>query len=567
MPCNEITGDMGFTVRSVQIRGRWVSQELREKVEQIVGVGQPFDPPNVTPAIELVRDEIVSTETTFTIRLLGSTSVLYVDANVCDVSDSLNPRQAEVTIRAYYLRIDLYNLGRNMLPVPRSAKPSFLREVPSTLLATSPVLGFSNDRMYGPSVSLQTTTDLLQVPAIKKSNATKSVQLNLALDLRKSLNNPFHTIGINLDILHPVYRDTGIGWSIGSQYENSRLSIAKGAYEREFFRVYGSIQGSLKTAWPVRYVVGASAKFLDNQYTLDGASAKSTNRDNGYEIFGLIDSRILKGFGRMGVWFDAGNPRNIPSLEPYQRLSARMGYGRVLGAGHQNVDLEFNLGAGHTWGSPPSYAQYFAGNTRSNFLYEQINSLRNIETPAGPLIRSLGEREGTLVLPPGFIQGGQSFWHLNANVSFPISSWSRPLIPEIVISEEPRVLTLRSALRGQVASAKNFILDDLITNHGYPDTEETEAVADRIIEKDIRPTINYLADRANIYSIKPILLFDIAQLNGRSLEDKTWIALGAGLQITIVVARLEVGYMHTLAPSSDTDIGNLFMRFTVQNFY
>ena len=139
VPCNEITGDMGFTVRSVQIRGRWVSQELREKVEQIVGVGQPFDPPNVTPAIELVRDEIVSTETTFTIRLLGSTSVLYVDANVCDVSDSLNPRQAEVTIRAYYLRIDLYNLGRNMLPVPRSAKPSFLREVPSTLLATSPV--------------------------------------------------------------------------------------------------------------------------------------------------------------------------------------------------------------------------------------------------------------------------------------------------------------------------------------------------------------------------------------------------------------------------------------------
>lgn len=566
VPCNEITADMGFTVRSVHIMGRWVPEKLQAKVEQLIGLGGVFDPPRISPAIELVRNELINTENAFAIRLIGSTSVLYIDSDVCDVSDSMNPKQAQVVIRAYYLRIDLYNLGRNILPMPRSAKPTFFREVPSALLATYPVFGFLNDRQYGPSVSLQTTTDLLQVWRIKNDNSSTSFRLNANLDIRKSLTNPFHTLGVNLDLVHPVYADTSIGWNIGVSYEQNQQPLAKGRYNRELFRMYGSIQGNFKIGVLKKYEFGGSARFLKNQYSVD-ASTELENPENGFEIFVLADGRLLKGFSRMGVWFDAGIPQSNNALKSYKRLAGRLGYGIVLGSGHTNADLEATLGAGYTWGSPQAYSQYFAGNTTVNFLYQSFTSLPNRVSPEGPLVRSLGEREGSLSSSGGVINGGRSYWHLNLNISIPFSSWSRPLIPDIVISDEPRVMTLRSALKGQVRSAKNFILDDLINNHGYPDTEQTEVVADRIIDKDIRPTLDYLADRANIYSIKPLLLLDIAQISDPVFKNKTWFAAGMGVQVNIVIARLEMGYMQTLSPASDSGSGNLFVRFILQNFY
>ena len=33
--CNQITGDMGYKVRSVKVTGRWVPEDLKRKVEEI----------------------------------------------------------------------------------------------------------------------------------------------------------------------------------------------------------------------------------------------------------------------------------------------------------------------------------------------------------------------------------------------------------------------------------------------------------------------------------------------------------------------------------------------------
>jgi hypothetical protein len=106
-----------------------------------------------------------------------------------------------------------------------------------------------------------------------------------------------------------------------------------------------------------------------------------------------------------------------------------------------------------------------------------------------------------------------------------------------------------------------------VNNHGYPDNDATDSAANAIVDKDIRPTINYLADRANIFSVKPMILFDISRLSGNNLQGKTFTAVGLGLQITVVVARLGVGYMHTLVPSGYTSKGNFFVNFVMQNFY
>ena len=79
--------------------------------------------------------------------------------------------------------------------------------------------------------------------------------------------------------------------------------------------------------------------------------------------------------------------------------------------------------------------------------------------------------------------------------------------------------------------------------------------------------ITYVTDRANILSIKPLLLFDLAQLHQLGLQNKTWTSAGAGIQLSVVIARLEIGYMHTISPKSDSKKGNFFLRFVFQNFF
>jgi hypothetical protein len=76
--CDQITAEMGFTLRSVIIKGRWVSKELQTKVEEAVGIGKPFDPSTLSRALELVRTELINEEEHFAIQLIGSTSVLFI---------------------------------------------------------------------------------------------------------------------------------------------------------------------------------------------------------------------------------------------------------------------------------------------------------------------------------------------------------------------------------------------------------------------------------------------------------------------------------------------------------
>jgi hypothetical protein len=141
--CNTITADMNFTVGSVIIIGRWVPKELQSKIDQLIGVDQVFDPSKVGVAEEMVRDEIIEGESNFAIRVLGSTSVLFITSDVCPVADSSGKKKVRVVIHPYYLRIDLYNIGNNILPIPRTAKPTFYKHVPTIILAHSSIHWFN----------------------------------------------------------------------------------------------------------------------------------------------------------------------------------------------------------------------------------------------------------------------------------------------------------------------------------------------------------------------------------------------------------------------------------------
>ena len=572
--CNTITADMNFTVSPVKIIGRWVPKELQAKVEQLIGVNQAFDPSKVGLAQEMVRSEIIESEGKFAIRLLGSTSVLFVTSDVCPVSDSLGLKEVQVVIHPYYLRIDLYNIGNNILPIPRTAKPTFYKQVPSLLLATAPYFGLMNDRRFGTSAFIKTTTDLLHIPGNGTSSGSsksplgylgaKKLRLDFDLDFRKSFNNSFYNSSGLLQLIHPVYADSTIGWSLGIIYAKNLLPLNINDYNRESTKMFAAIHGNGKKSFLSKYRVSAGVEFSQNNYT--PLNNKIQNAETGYEFSALIDGRVAKGLSRMGIWFNAGIPKNNINLKPYQRIAGKYGYAVSIGRGHNNVDVAATLGFGYTWATPPTYSEYFADNTASDFLYVPLNSFSNMPFPEGPVIRSLGQREGGFSSAFNSVSGGTSYWGLNLNFSIPISKWSSPLIPDIVILDEPRRITIRSAVKSSVKDAINSIADDLENNGGLS-FDEAGTAAEHIVDKDIKPTIDYLADRANIYSIKPEFFFDLGQIYKQGVGDKIWAASGAGLQLNIVNAKLEIGYVQTLFPKSDISKGNFLMRFSVQNFY
>jgi hypothetical protein len=63
-------------------------------------------------------------------------------------------------------------------------------------------------------------------------------------------------------------------------------------------------------------------------------------------------------------------------------------------------------------------------------------------------------------------------------------------------------------------------------------------------------------------------LFDAARLSApESSRSQTKFAVGGGIQFTIVIAKLEAGYMRSLRRLPGDDKGNFVMRLYFQNLF
>jgi hypothetical protein len=555
--CNEITKDMNFSVRAVKIEGRAVPKSLQEKVEQTVGIGQIYSRAAANDARNMIQAQLKQQSAA---ELINSKYVVsYITSDTCDVSTVAHPRQVDVVFYPYYVRVDLINLGDNILPIPRVNTPTFSVGVAPILLAVAPVVSVLTDRSYGLSLNLKTKTNLLDLFANPQTDRTKQqAALNLNLDARRSLNQPFSNINLGFDYTRPDL--TGkINPNVAIAYSNQFIPLGEGTNWREQFQLEGGIHQKLDRSWFKTYTAGGGVRFSENRYTpRTGAVAK--NAETGLNLYAIGDQRIGDGFARFGAWLEGGFPSQGNS---YQRLAAQGGYSTELGAGHDTVGLEVMAGSGYAWGNPPESSRFFGGSSATDFLYEPLNSARVKAFPLGPMLRSFGEQQAGLRGVNGLVSGGNFYWNLNLKLALPIAGWSQPLIPAITIDENGK--TLGSKLKSQVKGASNTLIEQFI---GQGDSED-EAIAKTraIFDDDITPTVNYLADRANIYSIKPILLFDVAQISGSDGGSKVWAGVGGGVQMNIVNGRLETGYMQTIAPATDSSNGNFFLRFLFQDFF
>src|SRR5205814_1383239 len=89
-----------------------------------------------------------------------------------------------------------------------------------------------------------------------------------------------------------------------------------------------------------------------------------------------------------------------------------------------------------------------------------------------------------------------------------------------------------------------------------------------LFHREILPVTNFIADRANFYSVKPLVLFDAGRviLPG-ARDDGTRFGVGGGLQLDIVLARFELGYVAAVNRIPGDGRGSIFVRLIIKRFF
>jgi hypothetical protein len=502
-----------------------------------------------------------------------------VDKDECKRAPGINVEQCvDVSIHVFSARIDTANPISNLMNIPRSNRPTFLSKVPGPLLALTPKFGLNQDRALGPTGTLAIAMNLLDLGRNIKSRPLNSrrTQLDLLASGNHSLTNPFYEATSKLS-LSRAYAGLVERLAVDVEYNGDHTPLADSDYLRNIAAVSGSVR--LRTNSELFESIWITAGYERSRNRLS-ATPLIPRQDATEQSFSgnvVVDGRLARGTQRLALWTDATSPKvNGPS---YQRAAVLWGYqNEILISPNQTVGFELLVGAGKVWGSAPQYSRFFGGNSSKTFMYEPKDSPALRSFPEGPLIRSFGSGSALA----GRQRGATSYWNVNLNVTVPIPAWSSPIVPDITISlpkkddlghpeldnsGEPVMeeRPLRTILKNQGQSSRK-ILERIFVKQGLP-VDEAQAKARREL-RSIESILGFIADRANIYSFKPLFMFDAARLNAPGGgSDRMKYAIGGGLQFTLVIAKFEAGYMRTLHRLPGDDRGNFVMRLYFQNLY
>ncbi|HMO81187.1 MAG TPA: hypothetical protein PKD24_10385 [Pyrinomonadaceae bacterium] len=561
---DDILASDGFSIRSLEVKGRWVPSLKELGLDQFIGA--KFSPQVVSTAQSKVSELILNEESrALETNLIGAISGLHITSCV-SADEAL--KVVDITIRPRYIRLDIRRLGNNTLPIPRTLAATFYKHVPKPLLTLNPLGTAEYDRKYGFSPGGRITTDLLQLNNILsgKNLSESKHRLDFQAGGKKSLGEKFYDIDASLRFS----RDTSVQlmeeFSVGAEYLTKLTPRGEGDVRENLVRIGGGAEirigvGSLETL-----NLKANYRHSRIDFNRSDGSFGEQHSENAVEARASLDGKLANGFARFAVWIDAVSPsENIGS---YGRAVAKLGFHKEFGKGHQTVGVEVLLGAGSSWGRVPEYVRYFGGNSGSTFLYEDPRSLLT-DIPDGPLIRSFGKAQ----LKPQAtdvtsIRGGTSFFSSSVNLTIPLPKLSRPLVPDIIVDlPSGAQIPLRRQLVNVTNNTALSTLAVQFEKQGLS-PEEAEERARKIVDNEIRPVMNFVANKANLFSLKPMVMLDAASLRSPETRgERTRIGLGGGLQLTIVVAKFEIGYMSTIRKISGDPKGNFIFRLAFMNLF
>ncbi len=86
---------------------------------------------------------------------------------------------------------------------------------------------------------------------------------------------------------------------------------------------------------------------------------------------------------------------------------------------------------------------------------------------------------------------------------------------------------LKQVLRNQVDITGPSMLAATLKQEGASDEEAAKKAGE--VFREIQPATHFFIDDANLYAVKPLVLFDAAGMTGSGgSPDETWLAAGGG---------------------------------------
>ena len=448
----------------------------------------------------------------------------------------------------------------------------------------------------------------------------RNTELMLDAKARKSLTESFYHFDAGLSLRHtrPLKRFENV--AARASFAASNVPHGEGKFYRNAARFGASTDVRLSGKTFSRIHVGADYRWSSNRFFSINSARSELTSEHGFEARATMDGRVANGFTRLSVWADGGfyncglqiadcglgeGDSSGGKRDSYRRVGVAGGYQKEFPVAlNQAIGVEAIFGAGRAWGNVPEYARFYGGNSEGSFLYDAIDAPSENSFLAGPLLRGVGERQAGVRTAAGETRGGTSFWHANLNVTIPVPGWSRPLIPAVEVGAGA---TLKQVLKRQVASGKPLFIvaaakrrlsveqqellsldeeeidDDMSLTGAEKEAKKAKMSAAREafvregknvtpeadkIWGEITPITNFVADHANIYSVKPLVMFDAARVRAPdAFDNRTRFAVGAGLQLTVVVAKFEAGYLRNVRRLPGDDRGNFIMRLVFQNLF
>lgn len=535
----------------------------------------------------------------------------------------------DVIIKYRVVPINTGNLSSNFLELARSNQVRFYRELPKPLQVFDPRFWIEQDKSYGTSAVGEISTDLLNLVPTLTGNPNESAKTQLRFELsgRKSFRESYYNADAKLSLTRNLNARALRKISFSAGFGIKRVPQAEGVFFKRSFDIGASAQFKTDRDFMEQITVGARYRRSKNSFTSPDRSPES-DLENAASVRAIMDGRAYGGFYRAGVWLEHARPDG--NFTSYSRFAVRSGFSKTFtfsrkgcrvertdtgeqcvlpkkNAGGIGVETEFGLG--RIWGNAPDYARFYGGNSTGSFLYDSPEEFTIVDFPSTALVRSFGRNE-LGASPRGSssaIRGGTSYWNFNLSVSLPIRQWSRPLIPsEVVIVNRPpgsslsceNCISLKGLLKNQVAGGKNVLIDTLAYRNLTPRQRDDLALdpdddltdeerrrfeeANRAFESArisvmpeaekvwsrLTPAVEFIADKANLYSIKPLVLFDAANISASGApRQRTRLALGTGLQFNVVVAKFETGYMFTVRRQPGDSRGNFFLRMVFEKLF
>ncbi|MEP6849053.1 MAG: hypothetical protein ABI999_09370 [Acidobacteriota bacterium] len=567
--CDDSDSGPRYVARSVKIVARWAPL-----IQLPLKPNDPFSPEKIRETRLAFLKAMVAEKGTFNAESISLGKLPIVDVRYVRVCGRVVPEPdcfkaglakdcVDVEVRPFALSTDPAFLASVFQPIPRSNKFSFLSNVSRPLRLLNPKFSLERDEKLGTMPGFEVSTDLLSLGKIVhgEPGEAKKVSLMLAANARKSIGRDFYNsqtqLALKVSEPNENIESLGLDTAFTSDAEPQRDSV----YHRNMFSIGGHIAFTPAVGVVNQIVVSGGYRRSENNLAGDGVRPRISRSENSFEGRAFFDGRIAEGFARFGIWFERSSP--AASSSRYNRVAGLIGYQKEIPVSGDAIGIEALAGTGWASNSAPEYALFYGGNGLNNFLYEEPLDFEISRMPAGPLMRSFGKNQAGLPATLNRQVGANSYRHLNLTVSIPIPGLSKPLIPDEVINENPRI-TLRDVVDFAVNTGEEALSSNL------QDKGLTEEEADKKAAKtfgQIRPGVRFLTNYAKIYAVKPLVMFDTSSMRQRGTNFLTRYAIGGGIQLTLAVAKFELGYMHNTRRFAGDARGNVVMRLVFQNLF